>query len=76
MEKASSSFFLILLAEKEVNELMEELFETVSDKLKNGAVRRDMASGGVAQCWVCARASAAAGSFLGLGRKVCRDFLE
>lgn len=33
MQEESSFFFLILLAEKEVNELMEELFETVSDKL-------------------------------------------
>ena len=32
-EEESSHFFLILLAEKEVNELMEELFETVSVEL-------------------------------------------
>lgn len=30
LQEESSNFFLILLAEKEVNELMEELFETVS----------------------------------------------
>ncbi|RLV86623.1 hypothetical protein DV515_00015857 [Chloebia gouldiae] len=45
----------VRITKKEVNELMEELFETVSDALsvalKNGAVRCDMASEGVAQCW-------------------------
>lgn len=36
--RESSNFFLILLAEKEVNELMEELFETVSGSTEEQTV--------------------------------------